>query len=81
MCLSYSGPVPSDVWAKAPELPLLFLKLLNRLHDIHFNKSYGLVHGSRIASRRGTAGGLWPGAAVPMLRCSIPMVICCPCFY
>lgn len=41
MCLSYSGPVPCGVWAKAGLQTcslLLFFKLLNRLHGIHFNK-------------------------------------------
>lgn len=67
--------------AKAADLPLLLLKLLSRLHDIHFDKSCGLVHGSRTAARRGTVGALWPGAAVPMPPWSIPMVICWPCFF
>lgn len=67
--------------AKAADLPLLLLKLLSRLHGIHFDKSCGLVRGSRTAARRGTVGALWPGAAVPMPPCSIPMVICWPCFY
>lgn len=67
--------------AKAADLPLLLLKLLSRLHDVHFDKSCGLVHGSRTAAGRGTVGSLWPGAAVPMPPCSIPVVIWWPCFY
>lgn len=66
--------------AKAADLPLLLLKLLSRLRDIHFDKSRGLVHGSRTAAGRGT-GCSRPGAAVPMPPRSIPMVICWPCFY
>lgn len=65
MCLSYSGPILGDVWVKAPDLPLVFVKLLNRLKYILIKA--GLVCGFRAASRGGPAGAVWPGAAMPYL--------------